>query len=102
MAAKGGAVDLNRLMRALGKLEITSILLEGGTRLITSALKEDIVDKIFFFYAPKILGGRLSHGITAGDGVDLIRQARKVRDLTVKKSGDDVLVEGYLHKQGAG
>ena len=98
VASKGGGVDLKGLMRALGKLEITSILLEGGTRLVTSALSEDIVDKIFFFYAPKILGGRLAHGITAGEGVDRIRQALRVRDLTVKKCGDDALVEGYLNK----
>jgi diaminohydroxyphosphoribosylaminopyrimidine deaminase/5-amino-6-(5-phosphoribosylamino)uracil reductase len=101
VAAKRAAVDLKRLMRALGKLEITSILLEGGTRLITSALTEDIVDKILLFYAPKILGGSLSHGITAGEGVALIRQARKVQDLTVKKCGDDVLVEGYLNNKDA-
>jgi diaminohydroxyphosphoribosylaminopyrimidine deaminase/5-amino-6-(5-phosphoribosylamino)uracil reductase len=88
-------------MRALGKLEITSILLEGGTQLTTSALNEGIVDKIFFFYAPKLLGGRLAHGITAGEGVDRINQALKVRDLTVKRCGDDVLVEGYLNKKDA-
>ena len=98
VASKDGGVDLKRLMRTLGKLEITSILLEGGTRLITSALNEKIVDKIFFFYAPKILGGRSAHGITAGAGVDRIKQALKVQDLKVRKSGDDVLVEGYLSK----
>ena len=96
VAPKAGGVDLKRLMRDLGKLEITSILLEGGTRLTTSALNEKIVDKIFFFYAPKILCGRSVHGITAGAGVGRIKQALKVRDLTVRKSGDDVLVEGYL------
>jgi diaminohydroxyphosphoribosylaminopyrimidine deaminase/5-amino-6-(5-phosphoribosylamino)uracil reductase len=101
VAAKEGAVDLKRLMKALGKLEITSILLEGGTRLITSALKDGMVDKILFFYAPKILGGRLSHGITAGEGVDRISQALRVRDVMVKKCGDDVLVEGYLNKKDA-
>ncbi len=92
----GGGVDLKRLMRALGTLEITSVLLEGGTRLITSALNEKIVDKIFFFYAPKILGGRSAYGITAGAGVERIKRALKVRNLKVRKSGDDVLVEGYL------
>ena len=96
--SKDDGVDLKRLMRALGKLEITSILLEGGTRLITSALNEKIIDKIFFFYAPKILGGKSAQGITAGVGVDRIKQALKVRDLKVKKSGDDVLVEGYMNK----
>ena len=86
-------------MKALGKLEITSILLEGGTRLITSALNEDIVDKIFFFYAPKILGSNRAYGITAGVGVDRISQSHTVRDLTVRKCGNDVLVQGYMNKR---
>jgi diaminohydroxyphosphoribosylaminopyrimidine deaminase/5-amino-6-(5-phosphoribosylamino)uracil reductase len=98
VTSKNGGIDLKRLMRALGKLEITSILLEGGTRLITSALNEKIVDKLFFFYAPKILGGRSEHGITTGAGVDRIKQALKVGDLKVRKYGDDVLVEGYISK----
>ena len=99
VSSKNGGVDLKRLMKALAKLEITSILLEGGTRLITSSFNQNIVDKIFFFYAPKILGGRLSHGITGGEGVNRIRQALKVRDLKVRKCGDDVLVEGYVNKK---
>lgn len=96
-----GKVDLKKLTVALGKLEITSLLIEGGTKIITSALKDGIVDKIFFFYAPKILGGRAAHGITAGEGVEYINQARNVQDLKVKRQGEDVLVEGYIRDKGA-
>lgn len=98
VASKDGRVSLRSLMRTLGKREITSVLIEGGTSISTSAFNEGIVDKIIFFYAPKILGGSQAYGITAGKGVDRISRARMVYDLTVKKCGDDVLVEGYLNK----
>jgi diaminohydroxyphosphoribosylaminopyrimidine deaminase/5-amino-6-(5-phosphoribosylamino)uracil reductase len=94
--SSGGKVDLKKLMIALGKLEITSLLIEGGTRIITSALKDNIVDKILFFYAPKIIGGRNACGITAGKGVEYIRQALKVQDLKVRRRGEDIFVEGYI------
>jgi diaminohydroxyphosphoribosylaminopyrimidine deaminase/5-amino-6-(5-phosphoribosylamino)uracil reductase len=96
VGSANGKVDLKKLMVALGKLEITSLLIEGGTKIITSALKDDIVDKIFFFYAPKILGGHAAHGITAGEGVEYVNQALTVQDLKVKRQGEDVLVEGYI------
>jgi diaminohydroxyphosphoribosylaminopyrimidine deaminase/5-amino-6-(5-phosphoribosylamino)uracil reductase len=100
VASKDGKVSLRSLMRTLGKREITSVLIEGGTNISTSAFNEGIVDKIIFFYAPKLLGGSQAYAITAGKGVDRISRARKVYDLTVKKCGDDVLVEGYLNKSG--
>ena len=94
----GGKVDLKRLMIALGKFEVTSLLIEGGTEITTSALKDGIVDKILFFYAPKILGGRTARGITAGEGVEYVRQALNVHDLKVRKKGEDILIEGYIKK----
>ena len=100
VASKDGRVSLRSLMKTLGKREITSVLIEGGTNISTSAFNEGIVDKIIFFYAPKILGGDQAYSITAGKGVDRISRARMVHDLTVKKCGDDILVEGYLTKPG--
>jgi diaminohydroxyphosphoribosylaminopyrimidine deaminase/5-amino-6-(5-phosphoribosylamino)uracil reductase len=98
--SKDGKVSLRSLMRILGKRAITSVLIEGGTNISTAAFNEGVADKIIFFYAPKILGGSRAFAITAGKGVDRISRARKVYDLTVKKCGDDVLVEGYLNKSG--
>ncbi len=97
--SENGRVGLKKLMMALGKLEISSLLIEGGTRLATAALEDGIVDKIVFFYAPKILGGRLAPGITAGEGVEYINRALKVSDLTVRRCGEDILVEGYIRNK---
>ncbi|NOQ86549.1 MAG: bifunctional diaminohydroxyphosphoribosylaminopyrimidine deaminase/5-amino-6-(5-phosphoribosylamino)uracil reductase RibD [Deltaproteobacteria bacterium] len=92
-----GMVDLKKLMLALGKLEITSLLIEGGTRIVTSALRAGIVDKTLFFYAPKILGGQSAYGITAGEGVEYISQSLQVQDVKVRRYGEDILVEGYIN-----
>ena len=51
-------LDLGWLMETLGKMEITSVLLEGGSSLNAHALEDGIVDKVLFFIAPKIIGGR--------------------------------------------
>ena len=50
-------IDLDMLMDQLGKMGMTSLLIEGGSRVFTSALSSGIVDKIIFFFGPKILGG---------------------------------------------
>jgi diaminohydroxyphosphoribosylaminopyrimidine deaminase/5-amino-6-(5-phosphoribosylamino)uracil reductase len=97
--AINGRVNLKKLMRALGEREISSLLIEGGTEVITSALRDNIVDKIFFLFAPKLLGGRTAWGITAGEGVYYVRHALRVHDLKVKRSGEDILVEGYIGKK---
>jgi len=51
-----GRVDLRELLRQLGSRDIMSVLVEGGSRLVGGLLKEGLVDKLLFFYAPKILG----------------------------------------------
>jgi len=96
---KDGRVDLKRVMTLLGKRGISSLLIEGGTAVSTSALACGIVDKILFFYAPKILGGRLAYGITAGEGAVSVKEAIAVHNLTLKRYGEDILVEGYVHNR---
>ncbi len=93
---KNGRIDLEALMHILGKMEITSLLIEGGSRVLASAISSGIVDKIFFFYAPKILGGDDGVPICQGTGVSLMRQAVLVKDISIHRFDDDILVEGYL------
>lgn len=57
----GGRIDLKKLMVELGEDKITSIMIEAGGTLAASALKEGIVDKVMFFIAPKIIGGKTAH-----------------------------------------
>jgi diaminohydroxyphosphoribosylaminopyrimidine deaminase/5-amino-6-(5-phosphoribosylamino)uracil reductase len=94
---KAGRIDLAALMTVLGQLGLTSLLIEGGAEVSAAALAADIVDKIYFFYAPKILGGDDGVPICRGPGPELMRQCKPVKDLAVRRLGQDVLVSGYLH-----
>lgn len=89
-------VDLNMLMEELYKLEIDSVLLEGGGTLNSSAIHSGIVNKVMFFIAPKIIGGKDAPTPVEGVGVDRMDEALNIRDISVLKFGDDVLIEGYI------
>lgn len=100
---KDDRIDLDRLMDRLGALGLTSLLIEGGGRVIAAALKAGIVDKIIFFYAPRILGGDDGVPICRGPGPALMNESIPVDDLEVRRFGDDVMIEGYVGgKEGRG
>jgi diaminohydroxyphosphoribosylaminopyrimidine deaminase/5-amino-6-(5-phosphoribosylamino)uracil reductase len=87
---------LDWLMEKLGGMGITSLLIEGGASLNAHALGEGIVDKVMFFIAPKILGGRESYPAVGGAGLNTLEDAYALRDVTIRRLGEDLLVEGYL------
>lgn len=93
---KEGRVDLKDLMVKLGELKIDSILLEGGATLNYSALEQGIVDKVQIYIAPKIIGGEDSKTPVGGKGIDSLKHAFKVRNLTYSFLGEDILLEGYI------
>lgn len=90
--SKDGKVDLQNLMEELGKAEICSVLLEGGSQLFTAAIDAGIVDKFVFFVAPKIIGGRKALGVVSAKGPDWWRD---LRFRHIKKVGPDLMVEAY-------
>jgi len=92
-----GRIDLVGLMRYLGERDITSLLIEGGSRVIAAALAAGIVDKVMFFYAPKILGGDDGVPICAGPSRDSMADSIRVTDVRTQRFEDDLLVEGYVH-----
>jgi diaminohydroxyphosphoribosylaminopyrimidine deaminase/5-amino-6-(5-phosphoribosylamino)uracil reductase len=91
-----GRPDLDRVMAELGKREITSLIIEGGAMVNWAALSAGIVDKIFFYYAPKILAGTGSIPFALGAGYRRISEAASVGSLTLHRFGEDFAVEGYL------
>lgn len=95
-ALQAGRIDLAPLMDQLGREGITSLLIEGGATVIGSALAAGIVDKIHFFYAPKILGGDDGIPICRGSGPESMGESIAVHDLTVSQVGPDVMLQGYL------
>lgn len=98
---KDNRVDLKKLMEALGRLNIDSVLLEGGSTLNFSALKEGIVDKVQIYIAPMILGGKLAKTPVGGEGVKYLSDAYNLTSITAKVIDRDILVEGYIHRKEA-
>ncbi len=80
----------------LGELEITSLLIEGGALVNWAALASGIVDKVFFYYAPKILAGTGSVPFATGAGYRKMSEAAAVKNITLHRFGEDFAVEGYV------
>ena len=94
--AKNGKVDLKALMKELGKLNIMSLMIEGGSSINASALSDKVVDKVMFFIAPKIIGGADSITSVGGKSPALLKNALRINNLQIKKMGEDLLLEGRL------
>lgn len=92
---KDNKVDLRHLMKELGKRQVTSVLVEGGGELIGSLVEERLVDKFLFFISPKIIGGKNAITAVEGKGVTTIAHATSLKDVSHKKLGTDLLIEGY-------
>ena len=91
-----GYPDLVAVTRHLGEMEITSLMIEGGAMVNWAALASGIVDKLFLYYAPKILAGTGSVPFAAGTGFMRIAEAAHVKSIRLHRFGEDFAVEGYL------
>ncbi len=91
-----GRPDLPAILRRLGELEITSAMIEGGATVNWAALAANVVDKVFLYYAPKILAGTGSIPFAAGAGFRHMSQAAQVKRVHLHRFGEDFAVEGYL------
>jgi diaminohydroxyphosphoribosylaminopyrimidine deaminase/5-amino-6-(5-phosphoribosylamino)uracil reductase len=89
-------VDLKRLMKELGKLNITSVMIEGGSSIGASALSSKIVDKAMFFIAPKVIGGTDAIPSIGGKSPALLKSALNLKNIQTTPFGDDILIEGYV------
>ena len=91
-----GHPDLPAVVCHLGQEEITSVMIEGGAIVNWAALDSKIVDKVFLYYAPKILGGGNSVPLAAGAGFHAIGDAAQIHSIRLHRFGEDFAVEGYL------
>ena len=85
-------IDLRWLMRKLGAENVTSLLVEGGGEVNASFLLCGLAQRVAFFYAPKILGGRDSRKAVAGEGAQSLAEAIQLRDVEWKRLGPDLLL----------
>ena len=85
-------VSLKAVLKELGKRGITSVIIEGGSRLAASALREGIVDRLVFFVAPLVIG---ADGVPAvrGLGVEALSDAVRLENVRIRRFGPDIMVE---------
>lgn len=92
---KDGRIRLMALLKYLKIAGVMSVLCEGGGELVSSLIRERLVDEVYFFISPKIIGGRMSPTSCGGPAVD-IRDAAKIRNVKIKTIGPDILIRGDL------
>ena len=95
-AGNSERVDLESLMHALAEREITSVLVEGGGTIHFSLLRARLVDKVFAFIAPKIIGGSRALSAVEGAGFAKLSDAVELNDITATTLGEDILISGYV------
>jgi len=96
LGSRDGRPDLKSVAARLGEMEITSLLIEGGALVNWAALAAGIVDKVFLYYAPKILAGGGSVPFAGGEGFRRLNEAAQVKNISLHRFGEDFAVEGYL------
>ena len=87
--------DLATLLTTLGTREIQSLLVEGGANVAGHFLDAGLVNKISFFIAPKIIGGRDAPTAVQGKGAEKLTESIELEDLEVTQRGPDVEFTGY-------
>ncbi len=102
MPETGGRVRLRPLFQALGKLGITSVLIEGGSELSASIIEERLADKLVIFIAPKIVGGRTAPTLVGGNGIEEMDKGIVLSLSGIKRFDDDIMLEyDFVHSYDA-
>ncbi len=99
----GGRADLHGLIDWLAKYKYLSMMIEAGSKLNWTALESNCVDRIFFYYGPKILGGLEALPLAGGIGRRRRSDAIRIHGITIHQiPPDEFAVEGYLegHLEG--
>ena len=91
-----GEINLKDMFKKLAQMGITSVIVEGGGTLIGSLFDQKLVDKVLFFISPKIIGGKEALTSVMGKGISRIDSAIKLRNIKIKRFGEDFLLEGYV------
>jgi diaminohydroxyphosphoribosylaminopyrimidine deaminase/5-amino-6-(5-phosphoribosylamino)uracil reductase len=91
----GDSRDLRGVLAALRQLELQSVLVEGGATVAGLLLDARLIDKVTFFIAPLIIGGRDARAAIGGVGAAHLADALRLRDVEITRRGEDVEITGY-------
>lgn len=94
--ATKGQVSLSALFALLGGLGLTSVLIEGGSRINAAALRAKLVNHVVLYVAPMLMGGQDAKAVIGARGPERLAQALSLRHVSVRRLGKDLVVEGDL------
>lgn len=94
---ESGRVSLRALWQELGRRQVQQLLLEGGNTLAGAALQEGLIDQLLVFVAPRIVGGGSSAaGLFAGQGYQVMADARSLTDVSYEQVGEDMMISALV------
>lgn len=91
-------VSLKKMLRKLYQLGVMSVFVEGGSDTLGRFFDQGLVDKAYFFIAPKVFGGKNSLTSIGAGGVKQIKKSHRLINLKIRKIGADILVWGNLKR----
>ncbi len=91
-----GKGSVKKLLRRLATNSVSQLLVEGGGETAWRFLKEKCVDEIYFFIAPKIIGGRTAKTAVEGEGFRHMNEALPILNLSVSRISNDLLLHGTM------
>lgn len=94
-----GGRDLGQMLDELGRRSIQSVLVEGGATVAGKLLDAGLVNKVSFFIAPLIIGGREARGAIGGDGAETLAEALELKHVELYSRGRDIEVTGYPQRK---
>jgi diaminohydroxyphosphoribosylaminopyrimidine deaminase/5-amino-6-(5-phosphoribosylamino)uracil reductase len=97
-ATPEGRVSLPDLLDELGRRSVLSILVEGGAEVHAAFFREGLVDKVYAYIAPRLIGGHEAPGPLGGEGIARLTDSTGIAEVDVTRLGDDVLISGYVHR----
>ena len=98
ISGKNGHVDLEKLIRTLGEKKIDSILVEGGGNIHGSLLQTGLVNRVYAYIAPKLIGGKNALSPVGGDGIEKMKDAVVLQNQEILHLGADYCIRGDVVK----
>ena len=95
----GGRLNFIKLARKIAESGINKVMLEGGGEVMASAFETGLVDEVIIFLAPKIIGGRDAKTPVEGVGIEKIKDAIRLEEITSEQINDDIVIRGRLTKK---
>lgn len=89
-------VEIKEVLLRLGEKGLSSLLVEGGSRLLTAMIEKKLADKLFLAISPKLIGGERAPSFFEGKGISRIKESWGLRNVSSFKIEGDIIMEGYF------